>query len=258
MVRALLVLLLVTRFTFAQVRVEKLIIRPGELYEIAPSDILVADTLIMMDSSRIILNGLKQENYIRVDVAVFGNACVIEGIGTNGGAGKNGTAGRGGFGPCQNGEPGMNGARGLDGKPGMNLFLYVDKLESMGSVVIDLSGGSGGNGGNGGEGGGGSPGTRHCNGGDGGRGGNGGAGGRGGIGGTLTLGGKDLTALRSLLRDKLTVHVRGGSFGYGGISGHGGAPGLGPNQRNGKAGLPGTDGRDGVSAANGTILFESR
>ena len=60
---------------FCQVRVSRLIIKPKEVYNLGQSDILVADTLIMMDSSKIVLNKLKRENYIRAQVAIFGNAC---------------------------------------------------------------------------------------------------------------------------------------------------------------------------------------
>lgn len=258
MVRALLVLSFITGFSYAQVRVEKLVIRKGETYSIAPSDILVADTLVMMDSSTIRLNGLKDENFIRVNVAIIGDACVIDGTGIKGNAGLNGRGGISAYGPCQSGAPGRKGGRGLDGSSGLDLYLYIDQLSKIGRLVIDLSGGNGGNGGDGGEGGGGSPGTMHCSGGNGGAGGDGGAGGNGGQGGTLTLGGRDLAVLRSLLRDELVVYNKGGSFGYGGIGGHGGAPGLGPDRRNGKAGPPGTEGSDGEAASNGTILFEGK
>lgn len=258
MARALYFLTLCTISSFAQVRIEKLVIKSNGIYKVAPSDIVVVDTLIMMDSSRIRLNDLKDENYIRARVAIIGNKCVIDGRGMNGKRGLNGNTGATPIGPCQNGVAGRNGGRGLDGMSGVNLFLYIDSMNVKGSLLIDLSGGLGADGGNGGIGGGGSPGTRHCKGGDGGNGGNGGDGGDGGPGGTLSLGGMGVLQLRALLGTSLTIYNKGGSFGYGGIAGYGGAAGLGPNRKNGKSGSPGSDGSDGKSADDGTILFENQ
>jgi hypothetical protein len=255
--RSLLLLTTVMSFTSqAQVRVTKLVIKSNEIYNLGPSDIIVADTLIMLDSARIRLNGLKGENYVRAQVAIIGNNCVIDGAGINGKEGSKGVGGITPIGPCMNGKPGRNGGRGLDGTQGINLFLYIDKLNTVGSLTINLSGGNGGDGGDGGEGGGGSPGTMHCKGGEGGNGGSGGNGGNGGIGGTLTIGGADAIALRNMLGERVTITNKGGSFGYGGISGYGGPPGLGPDKKNGKGGVPGVEGINGRSGNNGTILFE--
>jgi hypothetical protein len=250
-------LLLLTSFPLlAQVHVDKLVIRQGEIYSLAPSDILVSDTLIMMDSSRIRLNGLKRENYIRARIVIVGSNCVIEGRGVHGTPGKNGVEGITPIGPCMNGGNGKGGAPGLHGTSGIDLFLYIDKLKTLGSLVIDLSGGNGGNGGDGGKGGGGSPGTYHCNGGDGGNGGNGGFGGNGGNGGALLLGGEDFQVLRSRIGSGLTLYSKGGTFGYGGVSGHSGAAGLGPNKKHGKGGVPGQDGKDGKPGNHGSVQFE--
>jgi hypothetical protein len=240
----------------AQVRVSKLVIKSKEVYEMGQSDIIVADTLIMMDDSRIVLNSLKKENFIRVGVAVFGNNCVIEGHGLNGKPGQNGKPYSVPTGPCQNGAPGRNGMRGLDGGIGINLFLYIDKITAKGRLTISLTGGHGGNGGDGGEGGGGSPGTLHCRGGNGGNGGNGAAGGNGGEGGTLTVGGKDVPVIKAMIGNYIILLNKGGNFGYAGISGSGGSAGLGPSKRNGKDGSRGADGVNGKSGNNGTIRFE--
>jgi hypothetical protein len=241
----------------AQVRVSTLTIKKNEVYRLTPSDIIVADTLIMMDSSRIVLNLLKPENFIRASVVIIGNNCMIDGRGANGKKGQDGVVGVTPVGPCKNGMPGRNGGRGLDGASGIKLFLYIDKVTSFGSLTIDLSGGSGGDGGNGGPGGGGSPGTNHCIGGNGGNGGNAGAGGNGGDGGILTLGGKEAREIRRKLGATLKVYNKAGTFGYGGILGHPGAPGLGPNRKNGKPGLSGLEAQDGRPGNIGTILFEN-
>jgi hypothetical protein len=250
-------LLCFSALSLAQVRVSTLVIKKNEVYKLNPSDIIVADTLIMMDSSRIILNGLKPENFIRVSVATIGKGCSIEGKGMNGQRGHDGLPGSSPIGPCKNAPPGRNGERGLDGTPGIKLFLYIDKINSFGSLTVDLSGGNGGDGGNGGAGGGGSPGTNQCNGGIGGNGGNAGAGGDGGDGGVLTLGGKEAREVRKRLGTTLKVFTKAGTFGYGGILGHAGPAGLGPNKRNGKDGTPGLEGQDGRPGNMGTILFES-
>lgn len=256
--RALLTLIfpLVTFAVSAQVRVSKLVLKPKQVYEMGQSDIIVADTLIMMEDSRIILNGLKRENYIRVRVAIFGNNARIEGHGIDGKAGLNGKLHSVPTGPCQNGAPGRNGMRGLDGGSGINLFLYIDKITSKGRLTISLTGGNGGNGGDGGEGGGGSPGTRHCRGGNGGNGGSGAAGGNGGEGGTLTIGGNDVAAVKALMGNSIVLLNKGGNFGYAGISGPGGSAGLGPSKQNGKDGSRGLEGTNGRSGNNGTIRFE--
>jgi hypothetical protein len=249
-------LTLISATLIAQIRVSKLVVAKGETYSMTGSDILVADTLLMKDSSRIVLNPLRKENFIRASVAVFGNNCVIDGNGVNGKAGKKGISGQSPIGPCQNATSGRNGARGLDGTSGVNLFLYIDQLKNIGSLTIRLSGGNGGDGGDGGPGGGGSSGTTHCFGGNGGNGGSGGAGGNGGDGGVLMLGGKDKIKVRTLLGDSLTVQTSGGTFGYGGIAGHGGPAGLGPDKKNGKSGVPGKEGPHGRPGNIGTIRFE--
>ncbi|MEX2235654.1 MAG: hypothetical protein WD824_26085 [Cyclobacteriaceae bacterium] len=242
----------------AQVRVNKLVIQPHETFYLDSTDILVADSLIMMDSSRIKLNGLKAENFIRTNVAIIGNYCRIDGRGVPGKKSADGTAGLTPIGPCRDGVAGRNGLRGLSGGSGTNLFLYIDKIHIKGKLIIDLSGGNGGDGGNGGEGGGGSPGTHHCNGGEGGNGGNGGAGGDGGRGGVLTIGGRDAVISKASLGNLLIVKNNGGSFGYGGICGAGGQAGLGPNRKNGKAGDKGTDGLYGRPGDSGTVLLEEQ
>lgn len=242
----------------AQIRVSKLVIKPHETFYLDSTDILVADSLIMMDSSRIRLNGLRAENFIRTTVAVFGKNCRIDGRGMHGKKGTDGTAGLTPIGPCRDGVAGRNGLRGLSGGPGINLFLYIDKIHIDGKLIIDLSGGNGGDGGDGGQGGGGSPGTHHCYGGDGGRGGNGGSGGDGGRGGVLTIGGRDAVITRALIGNLLVVRNNGGSFGYGGISGAGGQAGLGPSKKHGKPGAKGADGLYGKPGDSGTVRLEEQ
>jgi hypothetical protein len=258
MTRAVLfVLTLLSIPSFAQVRVSKFLVKKNETYRLEGSDIIVADTLIMMDSSRIRLNELKPQNFIRARVAIFGKHCIIDGKGIRGANGKDGVGGTTLIGPCREGTPGKNGSRGLDGGPGINLFLYIDQLIVNGSLIIDISGGNGGDGGQGGQGGGGSPGTLHCSGGTGGAGGNGGRGGNGGVGGALLLG-VEAEAIRTLLNTQVFINVKGGNFGYGGTSGYGGSGGPGPTGKSGHVGARGADGFHGRSGNHGSIQFEQQ
>lgn len=240
----------------AQVRVNKLVIEAGEVFEIANSDILVADTLVMKDSSRIKLNQLKRDNFIRAQVAFIGNGCTIEGKGANGVQGRNGRDGNVPSGPCQNGETARNGTRGLDGVNGLNLYLYFDELYLSGKFYIDLTGGSGGKGGNGGNGGGGSAGTIHCKGGDGGNGGNGGGGGNGGNGGILYINCLRCPDVRATMSKYMVFRSGGGHFGFGGRKGYAGPPGLAPNKKNGVKGSGGVDGPNGKPGEKGILNFE--
>jgi hypothetical protein len=241
----------------AQVRVSKLVVKPHEIYDLGSSDILVADTLIMMDSSTIMLNKLKRENYIRAKVAVFGKNCVIQGKGINGQPGRNGRGGKTPIGPCQDGDPGRDGGKGLDGTPGINLFLYLEDVLLEGVLIVDLSGGNGGKGGDGGDGGSGSPGTVHCYGGNGANGGNAGQGGNGASGGTLTINSKHALSLNRAIGSKIKVYNYGGLAGEPGKAGHFGSAGLGPSRRNGKNGALGLSAPRAIAGVKGAVNFES-
>ncbi|HEY3404187.1 MAG TPA: hypothetical protein VGK59_12410 [Ohtaekwangia sp.] len=240
----------------AQVRVSKLVIREKESYDLGQSDILVADTLVMMDSSRLILNKLKHDNFVRAHVVIFGQHCIIDGRGADGKPGRNGRPGNNPIGPCKDGTPGRNGTNGLAGTDGVNLFLYLEHITMKGPLIIDLSGGTGGRGGNGGNGGGGSPGTVHCIGGNGANGGNAGQGGNGANGGKLTLSSKRNPKIQEWVGKKIIVRNNGGAPGEPGKAGYHGPAGLGPSRKNGKDGLPGSDSTGGIAGARGTITFE--
>ena len=252
-----LILLLFVSSTFAQIRVNRLVIKAKETYDLGQTDIVVADTLIMRDSSRIVLNKLKRENYIRAKVAIFGNGCVIDGSGLTGANGRNGRNGETPIGPCKDGTSGRIGAKGLDGGNAVNLFLYFENIVVKGKLIISVRGGNGGNGGEGGHGGGGSPGTVHCFGGNGGNGAHAGNGGNGGNGGILTISCKNCPPKEELLGAKIIVDYDGGFFGYGGRGGYQGPPGLGPLRKNGVQGKRGFDGGNGKSGSIGDIKFET-
>jgi hypothetical protein len=252
------VLLVGSVSSFAQIRVSTLVIRPNEVYTLSQYDIHLADTLVMMDSSTLVLNKLKDENYLRVKVARFGNHCTIDGRGINGSSGRNGLDGITPVGPCIDGSIGKDGTRGLDGTRALTLYLYVEKMIVQGELIIDVSGGKGGKGGNGGNGGGGSPGTVHCFGGDGADGGKGGQGGNGGYGGVVTITTPVPQTIRDLVeRKKIIVSFAGGGGGPSGTGGYHGGAGLGPSKRNGKDGEPGAYSKNGLSGEKGNLIIQA-
>jgi hypothetical protein len=247
---------LISGLSLAQVRVSKLVIDRGQIYELVNSDILVADTLIMRDSAVLVLNKLKKENYIRANVFIVENNCFIDGRGLNGQQGRDGSSGSTPFGPCSDGSPGRNGGRGLDGTSGVNLFLYIEEVNIVGKLSIDLSGGNGGKGGNGGPGGGGSPGTVHCHGGNGGNGGNAGQGGNGADGGSLNLSSKKNPFIQNYIGSLINVYTHGGLPGEQGKVGDRGPAGLGPSRKNGKNGELGMEAPNSLAGINGKVNVE--
>ena len=240
----------------AQVRMEKLTLRPKEVYVLVGSDILVADTLIMQDSSSLVLNIKKAENYIHTKVMKVGKGCKIIGNGEDGVKGESGINGLTPGGPCKNGSAGGPGSPGKSAGSGLDLYLYLGELTLAGKLGIELNGGHGGDGGPGGLGGGGSPGTRVCQGGDGGVGGNGANGGDGGHGGKLTV---SCGRCPDLLTG-LVVRNYGGSAGLGGKGGQGGSAGLvnSGSAADGKQGPRGKPGQSGAAGKRGNIIFEKK
>lgn len=245
----------VTTTSLAQIRLSKLVIQKGERYEILNSDIAVIDTLVMQDSSTLLLNWQKKSNFLHAKKMIVGKGCQILGAGRPGKSGKAGEVGAQYGGPCRAGADGMDGGAGLPGNDATNLNMYLTHLELNGSLTVNLNGGSGGDGGKGGNGGSGGSGTKVCPGGNGGKGGNGGTGGEGGKGGNLLIQCKECPDLRLLQNEKLFIKVYGGYAGLGGAKGTGGQAGLGPT-RDGKNGTPGTEGPEGQPGKEGTVIFE--
>ena len=239
---------------YCQLRLDALTLKPKEIYKIVDSDILVVDTLVMGDSSIIMLDKTKPESFLHFKSAQIGNGCLILGHGKNGLKGKDGLKGKNGNGPCSDGLNGTNGANGGPGEAGSNLSIYVSKVDIIGNLVIDVAGGDGGNGGKGGNGGNGSGGTKVCKGGDAGNGANGGNGGKGGNGGILKVFCNNCsTNLIMLENKKLFYKVFAGYGGEGGQEGSSGNPGLGTKDGgNGKSGIAGIE---GVAGAQGFYRF---
>lgn len=234
---------------WTQIRLSTLVLKPKEVFELKNTDILVVDTLIMQDSSKIVLNKTKSENYIHAKQVIIGKGCLIDGeiaSGKSGKAGKNGITSNA---PCSNGGPGANGLNGQVGPVGITLSLYLTHINVEGSLMLNLDGGDGGDGGKGGNGGGGGSGTTVCLAGNGGHGGNGGNGALGGQGGTLNIHCKECFDLHLLIGEKIIIRNYGGFGGLAGSGGFGGQAGLGPSPtkdgRNGAAGKHGIQGRQG-------------
>lgn len=254
MVRLVCCLIFLTYSASAQIRLSKLVLKPGEQFQIEGSDILVVDSLIMADSATILLNHDKVDNYIHAKAAIIGKGCTILGIGAKGTDGKNGSVGIEQRSPCRQGDPGQNGTMGLNGARGNNVSLYADYISITGSLTINVNGGDGGDGGDGGQGGGGGPGTRVCAGGDGGQGGNGEKGGEGGNGGNVLIQCRYCQDLQLWLGNKIVIKNYGGFGGLGGEAGRGGLAGLGP-VRDGRNGSRGSHGAEGENGKNGMITF---
>ena len=136
--------LVLSTISWGQVSLKKLVLKPKQVYEMKGTDILVVDSLVMMDSSKIILNKLKAENFIHAKVAVFYKGSLINGRGIAGLNGHKGKTGASPQSPCTDGEQGAEGAPGTYGGHGINLSLYVGSFHFRGSVLIDVSGGDGG------------------------------------------------------------------------------------------------------------------
>jgi hypothetical protein len=254
---ALLIFCLFANTVLCQIRLDRLEVLSKQEYKIIGSDILVVDTLVMRDSSRIILNQDVKENIINAKMIVVGNGCVISGRGKNGTPGKTGVVGKGQSAPCRNGDIGKDGEDGKPGYNGLNLSFYTNHLKIDGLLTIDLNGGDGGSGGRGGKGGDGGSGTQVCKGGNGGDGGNGGNGAVGGNGGKLQMTCKTCTDLHTIQGTKLVFKNYGGFAGTGGIGGIGGQAGLGP-AKDGKNGKRGIAGLDGVAGKPGAFTIEQK
>ncbi len=253
--------LLLTTPVYGQIRLARLVLEPKQVYEIKGSDILVVDTLIMKDSSKLILNKLKADNFIHAKAAVFYRGAMIDGKGVHGIRGRNGRPGLSPSTPCTDGGTGTMGTEGTNGGAGINLSIYFSDITLKGPLTIDVSGGDAGEGGNGGPGGSGGPGTRICAGGNGGNGAAGSRGGDGGNAGTVTFNSSRIPELRSMIGSSLLIRTYAGNHGLageGGIPGYSGLSPVGNNKMDGKPGKKGPKGKDGISGKVGGINFQDK
>jgi hypothetical protein len=243
----------ISLISVAQLRYTKLEIERGQTFAFGQSDILVVDTLVMRDSSSIVLNRLRKENYLYAKVVIIGNACSIKGIAQHGKNGKPGRAGLSSNAPCKNAVDGEEAQPGAEGGHATHLLLYVKEIQITHPLSIFLTGGNGGNGGTGGDGGSGGGGTLHCNGGSGGKGGKGGSGANGGNGGDLMI--NMPLAEQKKIKTMVKIFLKAGTYGRGGNGGYSGSAGLGPKGKHGKSGMQGEDGSDGSPGIDGTIRY---
>jgi hypothetical protein len=240
--------------SWSQIRLNKLILEPKEKYQMLGTDIIVVDTLVMHDSSSIILNASKPDNFIHVKIASIGKGCRIFGHGINGISGRQGENGPTQTAPCRSGSSGKEAFPGERGRDAVSLSFYLGVMKINGSLIINLNGGDGGNGGTGGRGGDGGSGTRVCPAGDGGSGGNGADGGDGGNGGAFSITCKQCSDLHLLMGEKLIIKNYGGFGGVGGDGGQGGQAGLGP-VRDGKNGQRGKEGKHAAPGKAGLVTL---
>jgi hypothetical protein len=257
MIRTLLALLVVLP-AFGQVRLNTLVVKPKEVYELKGTDILVVDTLILMDSATLVLNKRVAENFIHAKKLVLYPGSHIDGKGVHGINGRTGRPGASSSAPCSDGSIGLKGTEGTPGGNATSLFMSFQDIVIHGTFRIDISGGDGGDGGKGGIGGGGGTGTRICSGGNGGSGAPGSDGGNGGIAGKLTFQAKRIPELRSMLGDRILIRNYGGNPGRGGDGGGGGYAGLnaaGKSSLDGKPGRKGPRGKEGQPGKPGEIKF---
>jgi len=246
---------------FSQIKMNTLVVKPHQVYELKGSDILVVDTLILMDSAVLLLNKLKPENFIHARKVVFYKGSLIDGKGVSGVRGRNGRPGASSSAPCSDGITGGIGSEGTNGGNGISLYFAFNDIVVRGVPTIDVSGGDAGDGGDGGVGGGGGSGTRICAGGNGGSGGLGSNGGNGGHAGTITFQASSVPELRAMLGERIIIRNYGGNPGYGGEGGGGGYAGLtstGKSSLDGKPGRKGGRGKDGVAGKIGPINFVER
>lgn len=218
----------------------------------------IYDKIILEDGSSIILG----ENVVTFDLtadrAEIGEDVEISRDydtydGTNGRRGSNATS-RDRAGDCANGYSGRSGESGTNGvyAPNINLSLT---FTSLGSLIIDATGGDGGDGGNGGDGMSGTKGdcSSMCTGGNGGNGGNAGNGGNGGDGGNVLI---KYRFLNGGSIGYVEVETDGGEGGSAGNIGYGAVGGArksctwkiyskGQPGRNGSSGYSGSSGSDG-------------
>ena len=127
---------------FGQIRLDKLEINTHQTYSMAGSNVLVVDTLIMRDSSCLMLHKEKSESIINVKVLIVNIGAKILGYGVDGKAGKVGSDGFRQGAPCRVGGNASEGAVGGNGSNGRNLSLYVNQLVITGSLTINFSPGS--------------------------------------------------------------------------------------------------------------------
>lgn len=132
------IILLCTSSVFAQ---QTLHVRQGEIFQLTGKTFSL-DSLILGDSSQLLLDDQFDLTMIRCDYVSLGKGAAILGIGKPGGQGLGGTN--------SNSRAYADGQPGASGFAGISLIFNLRYLHMNGDFIINLTGGEGGEGGAGG------------------------------------------------------------------------------------------------------------
>ncbi|HNP77580.1 MAG: hypothetical protein U0289_00610 [Cyclobacteriaceae bacterium] len=132
------IILLCTSSVFAQ---QTLRVNPGEIFQLTGKTFLL-DSLVLGDSSQLLLDDNFDLTLIRCDYVTLGKGCAIIGIGKPGGQGL--------VGINSNSRAYSDGRPGTSGFAGISLIFNFRHLQLDGDFIINLTGGPGGDGGAGG------------------------------------------------------------------------------------------------------------
>ncbi|HQQ98832.1 MAG TPA: hypothetical protein PLX35_16285 [Cyclobacteriaceae bacterium] len=116
-------------------------VNPGEIFQLTGKTFLL-DSLILGDSSQLLLDDHFDLTLIRCDYVSLGKGCAIMGIGKPGGQGL--------VGINSNSRAYSDGRPGTSGFAGISLIFNLRYLHMDGDFIINLTGGEGGEGGAGG------------------------------------------------------------------------------------------------------------
>lgn len=206
----------------AAVAAESLRVGAGQVHQLSPADARAHfESWTLDDGATLVLPPGPEQWRLQVDHARIGQGVRILGRGTAGANGGGGESASGRADACHTGRSGGSGRAGDPGAAGASLDLTLG-IEAMGSLAVDVSGGTGGLGGAGGNGEHGGA-AQQCSGGDGGAGGNGGDGGDGGNGGSAHIRYSYLSDQGAQSDLPVTVTSEPGAGGAPGAAGHGGS-----------------------------------
>mgnify|MGYP005810311463 CR=1 FL=1 len=246
---------------------ENLRVAAGETHQLSPSEAHAHfASWTLGDGATLVLPAGPEQWRLQVDRARIGQGVHILGRGAAGANGRAGETATGRADACHAGRAGGSGLAGDPGAAGASLDLSLG-IDALGSLAVDLSGGTGGQGG---AGGGGQDGgvAQQCSGGDGGAGGGGGDGGDGGNGGSAHIRYSYLSDGSAPGDVPITVVSEGGNGGAPGAPGRGGAGSEGKyiqartlsgSQKwvdGGAAGHDGQPGKAGRAGSKGQVAIE--
>jgi len=136
--KLLIIFLLSTTSLYAQ---QTLRVNPGEIFQLTGKNFSL-DSLILGDSSQLLLDDNFDLTMIRCDFVSLGKGCAIIGMGKPGGQGLSGAH--------SNSRAYSDGRPGATGFAGISLIFNLRYLQMTSDFIINLTGGTGGEGGAGG------------------------------------------------------------------------------------------------------------